>query len=89
MKYCKVCGLLKPFAPGALGSAARGFHGKVCWPCFLADQQGWRSGVLGHEEAKAASRKSYRKRKADSATEHTPRSQREATFAPCVNLIRA
>ena len=61
MKQCKICGLEKYYAPEAMGSAARGFHGSVCWSCFLAEQKGWRATGLGREANNDSSRLSKRK----------------------------
>ena len=36
MRFCKSCGLDKPYNPSAKkNSKASGFHGRVCWDCYL------------------------------------------------------
>jgi len=62
-RICKICGTAKLFSGASLGTRARGFHGLVCYGCYLEDQRAWRGTALGREEANEASR-AHRRRKA-------------------------
>ena len=68
LRTCKVCGVAGDYKPWALGTKAKGFHGWVCYTCYILDQRAWRGTALGRDEANEASRAyRMRKRNADSA----------------------
>lgn len=68
MKTCKVCGVVREYDGQALGTKARGWHGLICYTCYILDQRAWRGTALGRDEANEASRAyRMRKRNADSA----------------------
>ena len=65
-RTCKICGSEGDYERNALGTKAKGFHGLVCYDCYLVDQRAWRGTDLGRKQANEASLASSRKRKADS-----------------------
>lgn len=61
-RTCKLCGTTGEYDLAGKGTRQRGFHGHVCYPCYLEDQRAWRGTELGRQEANDASA-AYRKRK--------------------------
>lgn len=55
LRTCKTCGFVGEYDIRALGTKAKGFHGKVCFTCYLEDQRAWRGTVLGRQQANEAS----------------------------------
>ena len=69
MRVCKVCGLPKPYDPGAKQkSKASGFYGAKCWDCHLDAQREYRATPEGREATRAAGLKSKRRKVVDPAT---------------------
>jgi hypothetical protein len=63
-RTCKLCGFVGEYHADGVGTRARGFHGHVCYACYLEDQRSWRKTELGRQEANDASA-AYRSRKRD------------------------
>lgn len=57
-RRCKECGHAGLYNPSATGTKARGFHGHVCYACYLEEQRSWRGTELGRQQANEASRAS-------------------------------
>jgi hypothetical protein len=55
LRICKICGLESEYVKDGLGTKAQGFHGRVCYGCYLEEQRAWRGTALGREEARRAS----------------------------------
>lgn len=64
LRTCKLCGVVGAYNPDEKSTRLRGFHGHICWACYLEDQRAWRGTELGRQEANDASA-AYRKRKRD------------------------
>jgi hypothetical protein len=62
LRTCKVCGITAEYDAAGQGTRAKGFHGHVCYACYLEDQRTWRLSDLGRQEANEASA-AYRARK--------------------------
>ena len=63
LRTCKVCGTTHEYDEKEAGTKARGFHGKVCYACYLEEQRAWRGTALGREEANEASRASMQRKR--------------------------
>jgi len=63
LRTCKICGVTGDYDCGALGPKAKGFHGLMCFKCYMEDQRAWRRTELGREMANMASAKSRKRNK--------------------------
>jgi len=80
LKLCRCCGALREFDEGGMGTKARGFHGKICYGCYLSEQRAWRGTALGREQANEASRATAaRRRPVDDALRDVLNARKEAT----------
>ena len=86
LRTCKICGVVGDYDRGALGTKAKGFHGLVCFKCYMEDQRAWRGTELGRAMANAASRES-RKHNKPTVPRDAQNALKEATLRLIHRLI--
>lgn len=57
LRTCKECGHTGLYLAKAQSLKLKGFHGHVCYACYLEEQRVWRGTAAGREYANEASRK--------------------------------
>lgn len=80
-RTCKECGFVGLYDGLAASLKVKGFHGYVCYACYLKEQREWRQTALGREAANEASRISARRIRAElKAQKDAQNALKEATL---------